>query len=438
MATMAGTVQPQPEVGGADVLVLGAGIAGLAAAQMLVGAGRRVQVLEGRERIGGRVWTSNAWGDVPLDLGASWIHGERGNPITAVARQANARTISTSYDSSITYDSDGTPLSRQQERELEELTEAVWEVLAEAQDEDPDRTIQAVVDVAVREYELSAEERAWVAFILNSNIEHEYAGSTTALSTHWFDDGEEFGGEDVLFPQGYGQIAAYLAQGVPVALGQVVRQIRWARGKVEVVTDTAVYTAPTAIITLPLGVLQAGNVSFSPSLPPAKQEAIQKLGMGILNKCYFRFPRQFWPEEYDWLQYRAPRTGEWGEWVNFARISDEPILLGFNAADFGRTTESWSDEQIVASGMESLRQMFGRDIPNPVAYQLTRWGQDRFSYGSYSFNAYGAHPRMRDALAEPVENTLFWAGEATSRDYAATVHGAYLSGVAAAEAVMGS
>jgi monoamine oxidase len=223
-----------------------------------------------------------------------------------------------------------------------------------------------------------------------------------------------------------------------VALGQVVRAIRWARGKVEVVTDTAVYTAPTAIITLPLGVLKAGNVSFSPGLPPAKQEAIQKLGMGILNKCYFRFPHQFWPDEYDWLQYRAPRTGEWAEWINFARVSDEPILLGFNAADFGREIESWRDEQIVASGMASLRQLFGRDIPDPLEYQLTRWGQDRFSYGSYSFNAYGSHPRMRDALAAPVEDTLFWAGEATSRDYAATVHGAYLSGVAAAEAVMGS
>ena len=422
-----------------DVLIIGAGVAGLAAAQTLVQAGVNVRVLEGRDRLGGRLWTSRAWADVPLDMGASWIHGVRGNPITAVAEEAGLPTIPTDADKSITYHTDGQPLTRQQERELEELQETMAEILAEAQDEDPDYAVQTIIDWAVEEYDLSDEERRWVDFSVNSIIEHEYAGSSIELSTHWFDDGDAFGGEDVLFPQGYDQVAAFLARGVPVELGQVVREIGWERGRVLVTVEggnTAVYEADAAIITLPLGVLKAGVVRFRPSLPSAKQEAIAGLGMGLLNKCYFRFPSRFWPSGYDWLQYIPPRKGEWAEWISLADALDQPILLGFNAADFGRQIEGWTDAQIVENGMATLRHIFGANVPDPLEYQITRWASDPFAGGSYSFNALGSTPAMRDTLADAVNETLFWAGEATSRDYPGTVHGAYLSGVAAAEQLL--
>ncbi len=420
-----------------EVLIIGAGVAGLAAAQTLVQAGVNVRVLEGRDRLGGRLWTSRAWADVPLDMGASWIHGVRGNPITAVAEEAGLITSPTDVGKAITYHTDGQPLTRQQERELAELQEAMAEILAEAQDEDPDYPLQAIIDWAVAEYDLSNEERRWLDFSVNSLIEHEYAGSSTELSTHWFDDGEEFWGEDVLFPQGYDQIATFLARGVSVELGQIVQEIRWEQGRVVVTSDTAVYEADAAIITLPLGVLQAGSVRFSPSLPHAKQEAIAGLGMGLLNKCYLRFPTRFWPSGYDWLQYIPPRKGEWAEWVSLADALGEPILLGFNAADFGRQIEGWTDAQIVGSGMGTLRHIFGANIPDPLDYQITRWASDPFAGGSYSFNAFGSTPAMRDTLAAAINRTLFWAGEATSRAYPGTVHGAYLSGVAAAERLLG-
>lgn len=419
-----------------EILIIGAGVAGLAAAQTLVQADTAVRVLEGRDRLGGRLWTSRAWADAPLDMGASWIHGVRGNPITAVAAEAGLPTIPTDTDKSIAYHTDGQPLTRQQERELAELQETMAEILAEAQDEDPDYPVQAIIDWAVEEYDLSAEERRWVDFSVNSLLEHEYAGSSAELSTHWFDDGDEFGGDDVLFPQGYDQIAAFLARGVPVDLGQVVREIGWEEGGVVVTCDTAVYRADAALITLPLGVLQAGSVRFTPTLPPAKQEAINGLGMGLLNKCYFRFPTRFWPGGYDWLQYIPPRKGEWAEWVSLADALGEPILLGFNAADFGREIEGWTDAQIIESGMDTLRHIFGANIPDPTAYQITRWASDPFAGGSYSFNAYGGTPALRDVLAEPVRQTLFWAGEATNRVYPGTVHGAYLSGVRAAEQLL--
>ncbi|MGB1111217.1 MAG: flavin monoamine oxidase family protein, partial [Gammaproteobacteria bacterium] len=98
------------------------------------------------------------------------------------------------------------------------------------------------------------------------------------------------------------------------------------------------------------------------------------------------------------------------------------------AAQRGREIEAWSDEQIVADAMRTLRQMFGHGIPEPEAFQITRWAGDPFSLGSYSYNRLGSHPNMRDDLAEPLAGRLFFAGEATSRAYFGTAHGAYLSG----------
>ena len=158
--------------------------------------------------------------------------------------------------------------------------------------------------------------------------------------------------------------------------------------------------------------------------------------MGVLNKCYLRFPEVFWPEEYDWLEYIPEQHGQWVEWVSFARPTGKPILLGFNAADMGRAIEAWDDRTIVESAMATLKTIFGPKIPQPEAWQITRWQADPFACGSYSFNALGATPAMREQLAQSVADRLFFAGEATSREYFGTVHGAYLSGIKAAEAVL--
>jgi len=187
------------------------------------------------------------------------------------------------------------------------------------------------------------------------------------------------------------------------------------------------------LVTLPLGVLQAGSVRFTPVLPSAKQEAINKLGMGVLNKCYLRFAEAFWPEDVDWLEYIPTKRGEWTEWVSFTQAAKWPILLGFNAADHGREIEALSDPQIVSSAMQTLRTIFGADIPDPVDYQITRWASDPFALGSYSFNPVGTNPRMRTTLARPINNRLFFAGEATEQNHFSTAHGAYLSGLRAAK-----
>ncbi|MFN5658967.1 MAG: flavin monoamine oxidase family protein [Pseudanabaena sp.] len=186
---------------------------------------------------------------------------------------------------------------------------------------------------------------------------------------------------------------------------------------------------------LPLGVLQAGKVRFIPELPQSKQTAIANLGMGVLNKCYLRFSDTFWSADVDWLGYISASHGEWTEWVSFNRVANKPILLGFNAADRGRTIESWSDRQIVASAMQTLRKIYGDSIPEPIDYQMTRWATDPYSLGSYSYNPVGAVPKMRQELAAPIREALFFAGEASNEDYFGTAHGAYLSGLRAANEI---
>jgi monoamine oxidase len=187
---------------------------------------------------------------------------------------------------------------------------------------------------------------------------------------------------------------------------------------------------------LPLGVLKSGNIEFTPGLPQNKRNAISALGMGNFEKCFLRFPRVFWSPNYDWMEHIAAKQGEWIEWLNVARVGQKPILLGFNAAEFAQEIASWTDTQIVDSAMQTLRRIFGSGIPDPTDFQISRWGADPYALGSYSYNALGSSPKMRDILAQPVDQRIFFAGEATSKSYFATVHGSHLSGLRAAKEII--
>ena len=413
------------------IIVIGAGLAGLAAAKALQAQGHEVVVLEARDRIGGRIWTSSKWADMPLDLGATWIHGVKGNPLTSLAQSLQVKQITTSYDNSICYNTSGKALSSAEDASLEEVRKQVFNAIKQAQNQANDSSIRAAIDPLFT-HANPATQRL-INFILSGNIEQEYAGSAAKLSAYWYDASKTFQGQDALFAKGFRVITDYLAQGLNIKLGQVVQAIHWQASPVRIVTTKAEFNADQVLVTLPLGVLQAKRVQFLPDLPTAKQTAIAKLGMGVLNKCYLRFNKVFWPTNVDWLEYIPSEHGKWTEWVSFMRSAKLPVLLGFNAAERGKTIETWTDQQIVSSAMQTLRTLYGTAIPEPVDYQITRWASDPFALGSYSYNPVGANPNMRKELAKPLANKVFFAGEASEANYFSTAHGAYLSGLRAAK-----
>jgi len=422
------------EEGDETVIVVGAGVAGLSAASALKKWGYNVIVLEARPRVGGRIWTSREWADAPLDMGASWIHGITNNPIARLANANDIKTIETDYENHWIYTAEGSELTNAAYDRLEEYEAVVQDYITETIEMlNDDVSLQAVLGIALAEEDISANEKQIILYLLNTIIEHEFAADINNLSAFSFDQGDEFGGEDVIFTDGYEQIIALLADGLDIRLNEIVQRVEYSDGGVTITTNQNLYDADRAVITLPLGILKSGRVQFSPALPVDKQRAIKQLGMGLLDKVYLRFPHIFWPKAAELLGYIGPRKGEWAEWLNIAHYTDAPILLGFNVATFARQTEAWSDQQIVGDAMATLRTIFGENIPDPLAWQITRWAADPYALGSYSYLTPGTDGETLDALATPVSGRLFFAGEATSREYQATVHGAYLSGIHAAE-----
>lgn len=426
---------PQQNSTNADILVLGAGIAGLAAARTLTDKGLSVIVLEARDRIGGRMWTDSSLG-LPLDLGASWIHGVSGNPITKLAKQFGAKTVPTDDENGIAFAADGSALPDDEFTRMEALFEDIYEEVASMQeDTDEDMSLQEAFNEVLASRDLSEEDLRRLNYYAYLGTALEYGADMKDLSLWEWDQDEEFGGEEVIFPGGYNQITDGLAQGLDIRLGEVVKIVRYGDDGVEVETSAGVFVADKAVVTFPLGVLKQASVKFEPPLPESKQAAIERLGMGVLNKVYLKFPETFWDESIETISYMGEELGEWNDWLSFVPFTGEPVLMAFHGGEKGFAIENLSDDEIRAGAMKTLRVMFGDDIPEPEGMLVTRWGKDPFAFGAYSHIPPFASGDDYDALFAPVDDVLFFAGEATSREYPSTVHGAYLSGIAAAEEI---
>jgi len=434
----------------ADVIVIGAGAAGIAAARKLMEAGKRVMVLEARDRLGGRVWTVE-FSDVALDLGAAWVHGYERNPLSERARAAGVTlkpsdTVLLGADLAL-FAQDGRRWTKAEREALEEQFDKVMEALEDlaktrAAQGLPDISIQQGFDELLKTNKLSEMEKYALRYKFNSAVEHEYSGAVEDMSLfHWDEDltPQQLGEADALPEGGWWPILAPAARGLEVRLRHSVSRVEYGGHLVKVTctipSGVAVFTAPQVIITLPAGVLKANSVEFVPPLPDAKRAALQNIGVGVLNRLALKFPRKFWPDT-DWLGYVSERKGFWAEWLDLSQHTGQPILIAFNAAEYGRAVEQLSDAEQVAQALKVLRVMFGAEVPEPEHYVITRWASDPFAYGSYTYLRPGGSGADRDVLAAPMDNKLFFAGEATSREYLSTVHGAWLSGERAAGEIL--
>ena len=417
----------------ADVLVIGAGIAGLRAAEVLVANGRRVIVLEARDRLGGRIYTDRSWG-VPVELGASWIHGVENNPIAALAAAKGIATRATDYES-VMYGADGKRLPDDALDEIESQVAELVEVGREGSP-DTDEPLRAALDRAIGAADLDQSELLNVEMGITASIEHEYATDAVNLSATNFDDGADEEGGDALLPGGYDKVVEAVANGLDVRFGHVVSSVDSSGDRAVVVTSEGNFEAGAVVVTVPLGVLKAGSIQFLPALSEPKSRAISKLGMGVLSKTCLRFKSQFWPDDAELIDIVPPasRRGQWVESLSLTALVDVPALMMFNAGKFARAVETMTDAGVIASASSALTPAFP-GLPTPTGLLRSSWSVDPFSLGSYSFIGVGASLADRDALAAP-EGRRFFAGEACSRDHAGTVHGAYTSGEAAANAVL--
>lgn len=412
-----------------DVIVIGAGIAGLAAARRLTDLGYAVVVLEASSKVGGRIRTDWSLG-APFEVGAGWIHRPEGNPISGLAQAINAPMIETPDESYQVFSADGKPVSNAEidakYADLERLYKKVDDTFD--RDQSLAKAISRVSKKSLQDPILRWMMSAYTEFSTGAPIEK--------LSAYYFDEDNEFDGADVIFPEGYDQIPKSLADGLDIRLNTSVEAVEYEEGEGAAVhTFNGTYESDFVICTVPLGVLKKGAITFDPPLPKSHQSSIDQLGFGSVTKLALKFADPFWPLETQYLGYMSEPKGRWNYFVNYRTFSSENILLGLSVGDYPFVAEKMSDEEMVADCMGALRTMLGNDIPEPVGHLATRWSEDPFSFGAYSYSAVGNKPKDFDVFSKPVANTVLFAGEHTTFAYHGTTHGAYLTGLAAANTI---
>lgn len=408
---------------GEHVVVIGAGMAGLAAARKLADAGMTVTVLEARDRIGGRMWTDTSLG-VPIDIGAAWIHGTKGNPLVALAEKAGAQTSETDWDNLVLYEGRTAVGEAAIEKAAGAWEAALDKVTSMTADAAPNASLE---NALARITDLDDPLTAWH---VATDIAAEYAADPEQLSLRWFGAEGQFDGPDLILPQGYQQLARHLADGLTIQLDTEVTRITDDGTQVRVDTSRGALAGDRVIVTVPLGVLKAGTITFEPALPAAKRTAIERLGVGVLDKVVLSFDTPFWPTSPDAIGLAGP-DAPLPVLVNGLPFGAGPLLIGLRGGAAAGDREQLSDQQSV----EQVRAALG--APAVKGSLVTRWAADPYARGSYSYLAVGSSPADQNALAEPASDRLLFAGEATYPEHFATVHGAYLSGLREADRILG-
>ncbi|XP_010530295.1 PREDICTED: lysine-specific histone demethylase 1 homolog 3 [Tarenaya hassleriana] len=285
--------------------------------------------------------------------------------------------------------------------------------------------------------------------VMNWHFAHAEYGCAAALKEvslpNWNQDElyGGFGGPHAMIKGGYSRVVESLAQGLDVRLENAVTEVSYSsnasptvdkKHKVRVLTSNgSEFLGDAVLVTVPLGCLKAETIKFSPSLPDWKYSSVKRLGFGVLNKVILEFPDVFWDDSVDYFGATAEETDQRGECFMFWNVKKSvgaPVLIALVVGKAAIEFQKKSKSEHVNHAMMVLRKLFGGDlVPDPVASVVTDWGTDPYSYGAYSYVAIGASGEDYDILSRPVQNCLFFAGEATCKEHPDTVGGAMMTGL---------
>lgn len=414
---------------GKTVVVIGGGISGLAAANKLKETGFTVIVLEAQEKVGGRMRTDRSLG-VAFDEGASWIHGPNGNPITSLASQSGANTFLTSDDSIEVFDTNGTAYTDTVLTTSENQFQSALNAVRSAGT--PSQSFQTVFNSL---YPTQADNKLW-KYMLSAFVEFSTGGDISKLSSKFFDDDEEYSGADVIITNGYDRLTDFLATGLDIRLNTRVSSINYSNAKVNITANGSTIDADYVVVSVPLGVLKNNAITFTPSLPTNKIDAISNTNIGNVNKFLLVWNTPFWDTNLQYIGYTPDTKGKFNYFLNIKKFTQANGLMTFAFGDYATVTESMTDNQIINEIMLHLKSIYGNNIPNPTNFLRTKWGQNINSYGAYSYPTNGSTSADFDTLSNEVNNKVFFAGEHTEREYRGTVHGAYLSGIREADKII--
>jgi monoamine oxidase len=416
------------------VLVLGAGVAGLAAARALSDAGQHVSVLEAKDRLGGRTYTNRDFASVPVEFGAEFIHGEHA-PTWELVRALGLKTLRwPKQDDSLVRLEDGRLLSMREARAQcpdFDLTRS-W-ALPEV-DALPGEDFHSYL----RRIGFSATQLRYVrrSFANACGESMRFLSAKAVLQS--LREGEAYGRDDFRLLSGYDALVRALARGLEVHLHDPVTEVRWSpEGVCARTLGEERYYADAAVVTVPLGVLQAGAIRFYPNLPEAKRVALSGLKMGPVIKLVYRFAEAPLPPHVMALYSRLNPPMWWSPSFGHTRAAEdgqEHVWTAFVSGDWASELLSLGEAGALAAALASFRAELGKPDLTPLDARLINWPDDPYTRGGYSFVLPG-HDGAREKLAAPTP-PLFWAGEATEPEHrAATVHGALLSGRRAAAEV---
>ena len=428
-----------------DVIIIGAGAAGLAAARDLSSAGKTICILEGRQRIGGRIWTIHSPDlPLPIELGAEFIHGEAEETFAIV----DAGALLT-YELPQTYWWSTRGKWRLESNFWEEMTGIRKRIPAGAHD-------ISFADFLKKQRGLSPRlKQMALRFVEGYHASHADRISAASLRAS---DEEEEDPKQHRIANGYDAVIEWLRAGLhpqraDVRLGSEVTDVSWRRGEVEVQTARGeTVRGKAAVVTIPIGVWKApAGIRFDPPLRE-KQRAIEKLEVGHVVKIIFRFRERFW-ETADFIKHRAKgKNLEDGMPLNFVHASDRFMPTWWTSAPArsnlltgwagGRPADILLAERgsaLIDRALDSLASTFAvkrAEVDRLLDSVHTHdWQADRFSRGAYSYAGIGGE-KSHVALAKPMGGTLFFAGEATSGDETGTVAGAISTGKHVAKQIL--